>query len=480
MSSNLANSIESMKSQCENVFDDLANNNASFDPNIDEEDDECKEKIEDYYRNNELKDNEDDKEYGKEIKKEEYESTLQKYYKRFNFNFKLTKSSSCTSPVNDDGSPKKIVNSSATLNPNSATNGKEQRPESPKKGENKGKIEKKYYKYFSNLKNNFEENLSRLTATGTNNETNFKAISEETTNTNSPKNGKLPNSSSSNGLKKDAMMDGIFLEDSLEQEEVNQETEEEKRLRNAKLDEYILSKFHITNDDLHLVTPPMLYFYEGFTLTLNREKELSLIYGRVTPWWYCKSACQIVSLVRNLVVILTSPPSKSIVSLYNTDTSARIFAHRQVNATLDSLLQGLATLEVKAYNRRYFKYLYRGHVIYGKTIRLPVHSEFELPLEGNDLIRHKMGENVNKSNECLNCFDDREEKNRQSNGKTEPMESSENSMIEDDEKVILNSGFNSRTIRCRLINYVRNQNETEISDKKCLLFHVHGGGFVLR
>ena len=73
----------------------------------------------------------------------------------------------------------------------------------------------------------------------------------------------------------------------------------------------------------------------------------------------------------------------------NTDYCSRVFAHRQVNSTLDSLLQGLATLEVKAYNRRYFKYLYREHVIYGKTIKLPVHSEFELPEEGNELIRHK-------------------------------------------------------------------------------------------
>lgn len=336
MSSNLANSIESMKSQCENVFEDLANNNETFDPIIDEEDDECKEKIEDFFRNNELKDIEDDKEYGKEIRKEEYESTLQKYYKRFNFNFKLNKSNSCTSPVNDDGSPKKTVNNaSSTLNPNSALNGKDLRPDSPKKLESnvnsKGKIEKKYYKYFSNLKNNFEENLSRLTTgtvANTGGEMNFKTINEETTTNSSPKNGKIPNSSSSNALKaaaatKDALQDGIFLEDSLDQDDLNPETEEEKRIRDKKLDEYILSKFHISNDTDHLVSPPMLYFYEGFTLTLNCEKELSLIYGRVEPWWYCKSARQIASLVRNLVVILTSPPSKSIVSLYNTDTSAR-------------------------------------------------------------------------------------------------------------------------------------------------------------
>lgn len=258
MSSHLANSIESMKSQCENVFDDLVNNNETFDPE-DDDDEETKgkidEKIEDYYRNNTLKDNEDDKEYGKEIKKEEYESTIQKYYKRFNFNFKLSKSSSCTSPVNEDGSPKKIQQQTAiTLNG--------QRPDSPKKN----KPEKKYYKYFSNLRTNFEENFNKLT-NNSNSETNFnKGISEDqtTNNSNSPKNGKLPNSSSSNALKKDAAQDGIFLlEDPYEQEEF-QETEEEKRLRDAKLDEYILSKFSITNDpDLHLVTPPMLYFYEG-------------------------------------------------------------------------------------------------------------------------------------------------------------------------------------------------------------------------
>lgn len=356
MSSNLALSLESMKSS---IFDDLANNNETYDAIEEEEDDEEKVKIEDYYRNNELKDNEDDKEYGKEIKKEEYESTLQKYYKRFNFNFKLSKSKSCTSPVNEGGSPKKSVNSTSS----SSSTGS-QRPDSPSK--KPVRPEKKYYKYFSNLRNNFEENFNKLTNNSNNEAGFFKSISDDTTTGNSPKNGKLPNSASSNALKKDAPQDGIFLEDSLDQEELNQETEEEKQLRNAKLDEYVLSKFSITNDDLHLVTPPMLYFYEGFTLTLNRERELSLIYGRVGPFWYCKSAANIVSLVRNLVVILTSKPSKSITSLYNTDACARIFAHRQVNATLDSLLQGLATLEIKAYNRRYFKYLYRDHVIYGE------------------------------------------------------------------------------------------------------------------
>ena len=359
MSSNLALSLESMKSS---IFDDLANNNETFDSIEEEEDDEEKVKIEDYYRNNELKDNEDEKEYGKEIRKEEYESTLQKYYKRFNFNFKLNKSKSCTSPVNEGGSPKKLAVGSASTGPSSSANNP--RPESP--GKKPVRPEKKYYRYFSNLRNNFEENFNKLTS---NSEAGFfKSISDDTTTGNSPKNGKLPNSGSSNALKKDAgaHQDGIFLEDSLDQEELNQETEEEKRLRNAKLDEYVLSKFSITNDDLHLVTPPLLYFYEGFTLTLNREPELSLIYGRVGPFWYCKSAANIVSLVRNLVVILTSKPSKSITSLYNTDACARIFAHRQVNATLDSLLQGLATLEIKAYNRRYFKYLYREHVIIGE------------------------------------------------------------------------------------------------------------------
>ena len=340
MSSNLANSIESMKSLCENAFDDLANNNESYDSIIidDEEVGElAKEKIEDYYRENELKDIEDDKEYGKEIKKEEYESTLQKYYKRFNFNFKISKSNSCTSPVNEDAStnlsPKKMANSSLIASNN-------QRPDSPKKmssssSNSAGKIEKKYYKYFSSLKNNFEENFNRLTNTSymNNSETSSlkTAISDDTasitiastttTTISSPKNGKLVNSSSSNALKRSDQIiptDGIFLEDSLDQEELNQETEEEKQLRQAKLDEYILSKFSITNDDLHLVTPPMLGFYEGFTLTLNREKELALIYGRVGAFWYCKSAANIVSLVRNLAVILTSPPSKSIASLCNT------------------------------------------------------------------------------------------------------------------------------------------------------------------
>lgn len=364
MSSNLALSLESMKSS---IFDDLANNNETYDAIEEEEDDEEKEKIEDYYRNNELKDNEDDKEYGKEIKAEEYESTLQKYYKRFNFNFKLSKSKSCTSPVNEGGSPKKSISASSTNSGGSAGN---QRPDSPSKKPVRAEP-KKYYKYFSNLRNNFEENFNKQVNKLTNNSNSeasfFKSISDDTTTSNSPKNGKLPNSASSNALKRDAgaHQDGIFLEDSLDQEESIPETEEERQLRNAKLDEYILSKFPITNDDLHLVTPPLLYFYEGFTLTLNRERELSLIYGRVGPFWYHKSAANIVSLVRNLVVILTSKPSKSITSLYNTDTCARIFAHRQVNATLDSLLQGLATLEIKAYNRRYFKYLYREHVIYG-------------------------------------------------------------------------------------------------------------------
>lgn len=275
MSSNLANSIESMKSM--NAFEDLANNNETFDLNMDEDDDENKEKIEDYYRNNELKD-EDDKEYGKEIKKEEYESTLQKYYKRFNFNFKLNKSSSCTSP--EDGSPTKKLISSLGISSNN------QRPDSPKKS----KTEKKYYKYFSNFKNNFEGNFNKFTNnTNTNSETSsLKTISDTTTTFDSPKNGKLPNSASFNALKKEANQDGTFLEDIFEQEILNQESEEEIRLRNAKLDDYTLSKFHVTNDELHLVSPPMLYFYEGFTLTLDRERELSLIYGKFDLKFYFK------------------------------------------------------------------------------------------------------------------------------------------------------------------------------------------------
>lgn len=94
---------------------------------------------------------------------------------------------------------------------------------------------------------------------------------------------------------------------------------------------------------------------------------------------------------------------------------------------------------------------------------MPVHSEFEIPVEGNELIRHKDGETANG------------ESKSKVNGSTVPEESK-------DEKVIVeNVGFNSRSVRCRLINYVRNENETEICENshKCLLVHHHGGGFVL-
>ena len=82
-------------------------------------------------------------------------------------------------------------------------------------------------------------------------------------------------------------------------------------------------------------------------------------------------------------------------------------------------------------------------------------------MEGNELIRHKDGETTNG----------------ESKGKTN------GSTIQEESKdvVLENAEFNSRTVRCRLINYVRNENEAEICENshKCLLVHHHGGGFVL-
>lgn len=91
---------------------------------------------------------------------------------------------------------------------------------------------------------------------------------------------------------------------------------------------------------------------------------------------------------------------------------------------------------------------------------MPVHSEFEIPVEGNELIRHKDGETTNG------------ESKTKVNGSAVPEESKE---------TVENAGFNSRNVRCRLINYVRNENEAAVCEDshKCLLVHHHGGGFVL-
>lgn len=134
-------------------------------------------------------------------------------------------------------------------------------------------------------------------------------------------------------------------------------------------------------------------------------------------------------------------------------------------------------------------------MIYGKTIRLPVHSEFEIPLHSNELIRHRIGENVNKSNEQINNESNirYDRSPQQSNGKIDLKDLTSNekndatnnstpiSKIDEEDKISLDGGFNSRTVRCRLINYVRNQNEAELCENSdsFLLFHIHGGGFVL-
>lgn len=92
---------------------------------------------------------------------------------------------------------------------------------------------------------------------------------------------------------------------------------------------------------------------------------------------------------------------------------------------------------------------------------MPVQSLFEIPVEGNELIRHKEGETPNG------------ESKSKPNGSTVQEENKE--------VTVENVGFNSRTVRCRLINYVRAENEAEICENshKCLLVHHHGGGFVL-
>lgn len=107
-----------------------------------------------------------------------------------------------------------------------------------------------------------------------------------------------------------------------------------------------------------------------------------------------------------------------------------------------------------------------------------MHSEFELPEEGNELIKHK-GYKATKSNENLNELKEENSSNDKSDdsGSKKALSGSENTSQEDnDEEIVLDTGFNARTVRCRLINYVRNQNEAEICENshKCLLYHVHG------
>ena len=107
------------------------------------------------------------------------------------------------------------------------------------------------------------------------------------------------------------------------------------------------------------------------------------------------------------------------------------------------------------------------------------------------MIHHKPNDKSTKSNEHLDGFNSgsSKEKNQTFSSNESQNEVGSNdlngSTINDEnenDKISLDDiGFNSRMVRCRLINYVRNQNETEICENshKCLLFHVHGGGFIL-
>jgi acetyl esterase/lipase len=413
-------------------------------------------KISDYYSRNEVKKDHNDREYGKEIRKEEYEKNQPKYnMKRFNFRI-----NSLQSPTSEEGSPKKSQ-----------------------------PITQKYYKYFDNLTKRFEENFNFASKSCEAGNNGGQAPSNGCTSApivNGASNGKSV-AAVCESLRKEAPNEqaDLNVDDSEDGEQV--ETDEEKEQRRVKLDEYILSKFRDSNDSMHLITPPMLHFYEGFTLTLNCEKELALIYGRVGPFWYCKSAAQIVNLVRNLIVILTSPPSKSIASLCNTDYCGRVFAHRQVNATLDSLVHGLASLEVKAYNKRYFKYLYREHVIYGKTVYMPVNSKFVIQNYGNELKR------LPDADETSLSIGESTEEVTLPNGKVigepipeeEPIEGAKqadgDASTSKEDTNERSKAINTRTVRCRLINYSRSANEAELCSQsdRCLVFHVHGGGFVL-
>ena len=476
-------------------------------------------KISDYYSRNEVKKEHNDREYGKEIRKEEYEKNLSKYNRMFTFRM-----NSAQSPTAED-------------------------QPSPKRSQ---LINQKYYKYFDHLTRKLEGNFSFASKSNdqTNNHPPTILASTATTATNlTVANSVITINDQEPKNQTDQDPPGLINEDPERAKLI--ETEAEKELRRIKLEEYILSKFSDTNDPMHLITPPMLHFYEGFTLTLNCEKELGLIYGRVGPFWYCKSAADVVNLVRNLVVILTSHPSKSIVSLCNTDYCGRVFAHRQVNATLDSLVHGLASLEVKAYNKRYFKYLYRDHVIYGKTVYMPVNSNFLIPNYGNVLTRVECDPSndcqsnssveielpangmttkhstkqpffsssnnnlptmtattptTNASNES-NFIQPEVEKSQLANAsdhksdhKSDHLESNladlaNESKLSDSETNSISSDqtpasrptekniklVNSRTVRCRLINYARPPNESELCPQsdRCLVFHVHGGGFVL-
>lgn len=71
----------------------------------------------------------------------------------------------------------------------------------------------------------------------------------------------------------------------------------------------------------------------------------------------------------------------------------------------------------------------------GKTIKLPVHSEFQLPVQGNELIRHKDEEKTNVKIEL-----------KTESSKDQNENSPTNMSIEEnnDEKVMLDGGFNSR------------------------------------
>lgn len=213
----------------------------------------------------------------------------------------------------------------------------------------------------------------------------------------------------------------------------------------------------LDNDAQNLFSLSIEHFKTMNLLALDEDAQraLSVICGPAGVFWYSKSMQNVFKAFRLLLIGCTSNPFKFLHCLVNSKACGRNLARKCANSTVEYVTHSLNALEFKAYNRTYFTLINLSNTLRytANTVHVKVSTSRKVPL--ND-----PNNNDESSNEHIQFVD----------------------------------AANQRKVRCRLISgYTKSfikkfckenklsLNEIDpranINPTKCVVFHVHGGGF---